>query len=583
MPTRNVVPVVLSTLLLALVCITGWSLRTFSRYQPYSGFFNADSQLNRQFIVQLSSVDVRGRQAGRRLWRVHAHRMTLSLDRSKLTADGVTEGVLLQQSKPFLRFVADHAIYTQGGINTQTGNLEVSGRIHIASTGPVSPLDARVAIDANHAIWTGASEILDCPESVRAHFVRADWPEPVDVAAKVLNWNNRSRVMRFTDQVTMLCPAPNSGDGMRMSVSSSNVAWEREQSLVTCNAPARIVYPLANAQRPIVIDAQTASFDQRTGIVTCPTQATADLTLPHTNSNIRLIAAQSVWNPKTGQLTAPRGAHANVASLGEIECDTPNIDTRTRGIDFAQIRLAANSADVAPTTPDNTGKPPATDPNRVYVEAPEGGHWDEQQATLTLRGPVKFTQGDAVLTTIGAVYNRKTNTAVALAPITVTDPENTITGDHGQINFRTKIVNIDTNVRLKQIPKAAPNKEPRSDADTMDTSRHEPSDLTCDKLVYNYHEKTAQIAGHVVIKQKHRTVTADTGDYDARSKVASLEGNVVGTTDDNKILKAPKANVSIREGDQWIEFPNQVNFEFTPDKQDNPRPTTPATPPAKSL
>lgn len=568
MSSRNRAPLVLGSLLLALVALTAWSLKAFSRYQPYSGFFGANTRLDKQFVVQLADVDVRYRKSGRPLWRVHADRMTLSVDRRRLVADGVSDGVMLDGARPLLRFAAGEAIYTQGFINPEMGDLEVLGRIRIVSVHSLSPVDAQVSIDAAHALWSGMTGVLQCPQPLRARFVRADWTKPVDVSAQSLVFDSRQRVLRFPAAVTLLCPEPGNPSANRISVSSSDVVWERRQSLIRCDAPARIVYPLAGAQQPIVIDARAASFDQNTGTVSCPTEASARIVLPHTSSVVKLDASRSSWSPRTGLLIAPGGAHADVASLGAVDCDAPQIDTRTRTLDFAHIRLTASDAAIG-AAPDAAPQPPAkVDPNRVYVDAAEGGHWDEQQSVLTLRGPVKFTQGDAVMRMIGAIWNRKTGIAVAQSPVTLTDPENTLTGVHGQVNFRTKRFTLDTSVILRQTPKDTP---PSSDSNDFNTVANEPTDMTCDRLVYNYRDKTAIATGHVVIIQKHRTVSADSGTYDSNTRIAQLEGHVVGVTDDNRLLRAPRATVSLKKGDQWIEFPNQMDFEFTPDAEDNPR------------
>ncbi|HEY3331368.1 MAG TPA: hypothetical protein VGK19_15165 [Capsulimonadaceae bacterium] len=576
MQKRSTLPFVLTLATVALVAVMAWSLRYFGRYQPYAGLFSNQLGTVQAFVVQLDDVSVKGRHTGSPAWSFLTTRMTLTPDHARLVAEGIQNGVLIRDYKPFAKFAAGRTIYTSGAINADSGNLDVTGPIELTSTGRVQPLDASFRIRSTRALWNGATSELQCPDGVTASITKPTWPGPVLLTARKVTWAKLANSLHFTDDVRLKCPAPK-GKGV-IDIESKNVTWTNSKSLLTCTDTTRASGPLEGSSQPVTLASDGVTWDQSARTMTCTKPVNANLVLPNSNTSVQVYAKTAVWTPDNAHLAAPQAINVTVSRLGSFTCDTADVDTSSRRISFTRMRLAAQNTESSPppapaAAPDTAATPAPVDPNRVFVTAPDGGHWDEQQSTLVLRGPVKFTQGDATMTTVGAIYDRKASSAKGLAPVTITDPESTLTGQTGTIDFKRKVVTIDGKAHLTQVPKDAATQDEKTD-DDIKNAAHLPTNLDCDKIVYDYKAKKAVATGHLTITQKHRIVTADVGHYDASTKIAQLTGNVVGKSDDGKVLKAPLATVSLKKGDEWLEFPTSVNFEFTPDDDDKAPPKT---------
>jgi lipopolysaccharide assembly outer membrane protein LptD (OstA) len=175
------------------------------------------------------------------------------------------------------------------------------------------------------------------------------------------------------------------------------------------------------------------------------------------------------------------------------------------------------------------------------------------------------------MATVGAIYDRKTDIAHAQSPVTITDPETTVTGKAGDVDFKKHIATLSGNVHVDIEPK--PDKGSSDDDSSAKSEAKQPSTMTCDAIVYNYKTKFAITNGTVVIKQEHRTVTADKGTYDVKTHIAELTGNMVATSDDGKVLKAEYAKVSVKKGDEWIDIPHPTEMLIPVNPDDNPRNT----------
>ncbi len=292
---------------------------------------------------------------------------------------------------------------------------------------------------------------------------------------------------------------------------------------------------------------------------------------------IHVTTSNLEWRWPQGRLSADSPINATIGALGTLTCRSLQFDPVARSVEFGAVQITASVANLLKLASVDTtqGAPEASaTSNSVTVNAPEGGHWDEQTRILSVRGPVVFKQGDETMETDGAIYDRNTNIAKALSPIKLYDSQNSLTGDHGEVNFGTHVAIITDNVVLKAIP---PKTSTKQSSDNLDTEARQPTDLTCDHISYNYRTKLADADGHLKITQTNRTITAKTGHYDANAQVAELVGDVDAKSTDGKSLKSDTMKASLKQGDEWIEIPGPIQAEFKIDDADNPKPATTTT------
>lgn len=211
--------------------------------------------------------------------------------------------------------------------------------------------------------------------------------------------------------------------------------------------------------------------------------------------------------------------------------------------------------------------------------------WLNAPRTVEMSQGVTFNQGGATLSTAAAVValdnqqralNAKSDTQVHL-----TDPQNDLTGAHGYVDFTRHLATLTGNVVLVVKPgKPAPSASLRAQFKDAAT-------LTCDKMTYDYRTKIGRVPGPLTVRQKDRTLTADTGEYDTRAQVVTLTGNVHGHNGSGDIA-APLVKMGVREGDEYISIPGpNVHGVFAvPPEDADLLPNAPASsappPPTKS-
>jgi lipopolysaccharide assembly outer membrane protein LptD (OstA) len=236
------------------------------------------------------------------------------------------------------------------------------------------------------------------------------------------------------------------------------------------------------------------------------------------------------------------------------------------------LAIADSSIAPLPAPAVSGGSTAPQPPEHVVFQASQQGHWDEQKHTLTIDGPVIVREGKVEMQTVGAVYDHSTDVAVALAPVTIVDDKNTLTGEHGTINFQTHVATIDGTVEMSATPTSAGNANKSSD--TLDSQTRKPTRMYCDHIVYNYRTKIADASGHLKIVQTDRTVTADAGKYDTGAQMIALVGNVDGRDTDGKHLTAPSADVSVDPKNEYIDVKGPIVYDFPVNETDNPLPAT---------
>jgi len=520
MSRRNLVPAVLTLLSIVLILFTGWSLNHFRRFQPYVSFLTQNEFGARQFALQLTDVELRGRSHGEPQWSVHASLIQLTPDQSSITIDTLDHGILMRDAKPYLEFVAKRAIYALGGSLSSAGIVQVLGGIHIDSTGPITPLDAPISVTAQSADWNGYQAVLTLPEKVQIVFGHTQRSPGISLDSQGIKWNAKS-------------------------------------------------YQL-----------------------TCPERVHADVDALGSYGPYQVDSSDLLYDEPSGQIRCANPISIVVPALGTATCKSLMLDSHQHTSDFGHVQIVADAAAVIapmPTPAPPTAQSPAksgddADDNKVTVDAPGGGHWDEQTKILTVKGPVVFHQGDMTMTTVGATYDRKSDIATGDSPVTIKDPQSTITGDVGSVDFKHHIATLNGHIHIDVEPKPdepKPDKNAKlitapddSDTSSDDSATKQPSVMTCDAIDYNYRKKLAVTKGTVVITQKHRKVTSDEGTYNTATHIADLVGHVIADSDDGKHMEADAAEISLKKGDEWIDIPKPKVIQFDIPAEDNPKATS---------
>jgi hypothetical protein len=429
MTVRPTAAVVLGAVAVLLVLVTAWSMRAFSRYQPYAILTGQSQGPTVSFGLSLRDVELQGSRQGVRTWAFHAAQITLARDRDSASADQLTDGTIYQDAKPALEFAAGHAQADIAAYGASAGELLLSGNVSVRTVG---------------------------------------------------------------------------------------------------SATRRLGAPFA------------------------------------------ATAPSLTWSPARGTIDCAGPAQARIGSLGTLSANTLHYDTKTQSADIGRLHLvAASQAIPQQAIPQVVPISPGASPQKsdVQVDAPEGGHWDGQAHTWLFHGPVTFTQKDATMQTVGGSYDQRAGFAKSQSPITLKDPETTLTGQQGTVDFKQHVATLAGDIHLTVKPKPA-----AKGSDTVDTEAHQPAVMTCDQIVYNYRTKLATSTGHFVVHQKDRTVTADKGLYDANAQLVTLDGNVHYTTTDGQSFTASEAVISVKPGDETVDVNGPIKGSIPVNDQDNPVP-----------
>ncbi len=190
------------------------------------------------------------------------------------------------------------------------------------------------------------------------------------------------------------------------------------------------------------------------------------------------------------------------------------------------------------------------------------------QATVLMKGDVKFAHDDTVLTSDEVTYVKKTNTATSPGKVQISDPECDITGDHGTANFSKKIGTLEGSVTMLVKPKSDDN----ADKDSVRARMTKPTTITCPKVEYQYKAKIATLTGGVNFKQNDRNASAKQAVYDGKKEILTLTGDVRGTDEDGQTFTAPSVKISLKKGDEWMEAEN-ANATFKIDLNEDDKAT----------
>jgi hypothetical protein len=107
--------------------------------------------------VVLSSGLARGERITTHSWSIDYDRITTSADQTFVSADGVRDGIIYKNGKPYLRVRAAHV-----NVNMVTHDFNAAGPVHVES---VSRKNFH-AFDTTSAVWTEAAQRLDLSQPI---------------------------------------------------------------------------------------------------------------------------------------------------------------------------------------------------------------------------------------------------------------------------------------------------------------------------------------------------------------------------------------------------------------------------------
>jgi hypothetical protein len=295
---------------------------------------------------------------------------------------------------------------------------------------------------------------------------------------------------------------------------------------------------------------------------------------------VKLTTAGIDWQWPKGEIVARGSVNARVGTLGEASAAILRVDPSSRSAEFTNLTAVADSKILPlPTPVQGKNADSAATGKRVVFKATEQTHWDDQRKTLATSGPVTVREGDVEMRTVGAIYDQTVDVARALSPVTIIDDKNTLTGDHGSIDFKTHIATLDGSVEMSATPTAP---APGKSGNTLESQTRKPTRMFCAHIVYNYRTKVADATGNLKIVQTDRVVTALKGTYDTNAQMIALDGDVDGHDSDGKHLIAPAANISVDPKNEYIDVKGPIEYEFPVSGEDNPVPPVAQSSGAKS-
>ncbi|MGD9637872.1 MAG: LptA/OstA family protein [Alphaproteobacteria bacterium] len=207
----------------------------------------------------------------------------------------------------------------------------------------------------------------------------------------------------------------------------------------------------------------------------------------------------------------------------------------------------------------------------IQIEATDGVEWDRTKKSISALGNAVVTQGKLKLTSsvIEAYYHNNDKPEVfkfaAKDNIVFISPEVKISGDEAEYNIETGIITVTGNpAKLER------HKETLTAYEKLEYNQNEKKAIakgnativsdgkklvasTIEAYFVNNKEKNvlelknAKTIGKVEINTANEKITADNGIYDAKKSIATLDGNVIISQQENQ-LRGDKAEVNLQTG-----------------------------------
>lgn len=279
-------------------------------------------------------------------------------------------------------------------------------------------------------------------------------------------------------------------------------------------------------------------------------------------------------------------------------------------------KLKAPEPAAAPATAPATDQ--KTEDDRVTIEHADNFRYDPNTKTYHVTGNVVFANKDVRLYCDQADYHEDTDTAKATGHSRVTNPDSVITGDLVEADFGKKLAVVTSNVRIitqkkqnqpegdkpsasrekSEKDKAAAANEATNTAATPPAATAEKdkgkgdkepqhiedywqkkTTITCERLEYYYADDVKKMIATPRVKavQEDKVVWADQGIYEDITRLITLTGNVVLTTEKGDEMHCAKATISV--DDDWVQAENMSGVTLRKNKNE---PTKPKAKPAET-
>lgn len=217
----------------------------------------------------------------------------------------------------------------------------------------------------------------------------------------------------------------------------------------------------------------------------------------------------------------------------------------------------------------------------VLIYSPNGCVWDDAQQIGRAKKETTVSQvgEDFILYCDDLTYNKKTNRAVARINLKVESRDSTITGNLIQADFNAKTITVTGNVVM--------NSHGTNDGIKANGKRRKlplqlegkASTMKCDRIVFNYENREADITGNIRMIQDKNSGTCLRIVFDEASNIAKMIDKVEFTNEDGQTFRSPLVTIwiddnLIRTGVGDLEIPqNNTNKKAQPKTDFGPKPT----------
>ncbi|MBV9103361.1 MAG: hypothetical protein JO060_07200 [Candidatus Eremiobacteraeota bacterium] len=123
----------------------------------YLAGFDVAPPASHSIPVTVGAGIARGERIRSHSWSIDYQKITTSEDQSYVTVDGVRNGIVYRDGKPYLRLRAAHV-----AVNMITHDFTASGPIVVKSTNKAKPR----TFETTAAVWTEAAQRLDLPQPI---------------------------------------------------------------------------------------------------------------------------------------------------------------------------------------------------------------------------------------------------------------------------------------------------------------------------------------------------------------------------------------------------------------------------------
>lgn len=378
--------VILGTVAVLLVVAFAWSLKAFTRYQPYDLLSAASASPSITFGLALQDVDLQGSRHGERLWEFHAAEIVLSRDRTAASADKLSHGLLYQNLQPVATFSAGHAQADLGRMGPPASTLTLSGTVRLNSLGAISKrLGSPLSVKAPSLTWNGARGVVLCAGPVQARLGAFGTITAVSLAyytrAKILSVGALQLVADAKAIPAVVPASPQTAD------SAKSVVHIDAPEGGTLDEQTRVVAirgPVTFTQGDSSMETVGGTYDQREAFA----RSQSPVTLR--DPDMTLTGDQGTVDFKHHIATLAGAIHLTVKPKPSDQKDTDTVDKEAE--QPAVITCDQIVYNYQTKQADATGHFVIHQKNRTVTA--EMGHYDAATEIATLKGPVKYTTSD---------------------------------------------------------------------------------------------------------------------------------------------------------------------------------------------